>query len=104
MTIVDSDQVEPSNLNRQLEAIQATVGQDKTEALKERILSINPDIKVICKKILVDGETVGSCFDGKPDYVIDAMQKENDQYVLTCKFLTDILLLLCQLEKILIKM
>lgn len=37
------------------------------------------------------------------DYVIDAMQKENDQYVLTCKFLTDILLLLCQLEKILIK-
>ena len=47
MTIVDSDKVEPSNLNRQLEAVQTTVGQDKTDALKERMLSINPDIQVI---------------------------------------------------------
>ena len=73
MTIVDSDKVEPSNLNRQLEAVQTTVGQDKTDALKERMVSINPDIQVICKKILVDGETVVSCFDSKPDYVIDAI-------------------------------
>lgn len=37
------------------------------------------------------------------DFVIDAMSKESDQYVLTCKFLADTLLMLGQLEKLLIK-
>jgi hypothetical protein len=37
------------------------------------------------------------------DFVIDAMSKESDQYVLTCKFLTDTLLMLGQLEKLLIR-
>lgn len=37
------------------------------------------------------------------DFIIDTMQKESDQYVLTCKFLTDTLLLLGQLEKLLAK-
>ena len=35
------------------------------------------------------------------DFIIENMQKESDQYVLTCKFLTDTLLLLGQLEKLL---
>ena len=35
------------------------------------------------------------------EFVIDSLQKESDQYVLTCKFLTDTLLMLGQLEKIL---
>ena len=37
------------------------------------------------------------------DFIIENMQKESDQYVLTCKFLTDTLLLLGQLEKLLAK-
>lgn len=37
------------------------------------------------------------------EFVIDSMQKESDQYVLTCKFLTDTLLILGQLERILCK-
>ena len=37
------------------------------------------------------------------EFVIDTMQKESDQYVLTCKFLTDTLLMLGQLEKLLSK-
>lgn len=35
------------------------------------------------------------------DFIIDSMKKESDQYVLTCKFLTDTLLMLSQLEKLL---
>ena len=35
------------------------------------------------------------------DFIIDSIQKESDKYVLTCKFLTDILILTSQLEKIL---
>ena len=37
------------------------------------------------------------------DFIIDTMQKESDQYVLICKFLTDTLLMLGQLEKLLSK-
>lgn len=37
------------------------------------------------------------------DFIIENMQKESDQYVLTCKFLTDTLLMLGQLEKLLSK-
>ena len=37
------------------------------------------------------------------EFVIDSMQKESDQYVLICKFLTDTLLMLGQLEKLLIR-
>ena len=46
LTIVDGDTVQTSNLNRQLPATQATLGRPKVEALKERLLSINPDADI----------------------------------------------------------
>ena len=46
LTIVDGDTVQPSNLNRQLPATQATLGRPKVEALKERLLAINPDADI----------------------------------------------------------
>ena len=46
LTIVDGDIVQPSNLNRQLPATQATIGIPKVEALKERLLSINPEADI----------------------------------------------------------
>lgn len=46
LTIVDGDTVQPSNLNRQLPATQATIGIPKVEALKERLLSINPEADI----------------------------------------------------------
>ena len=42
LTIVDSDCVCPSNINRQLMATTTTIGQPKVEVLKERMLDINP--------------------------------------------------------------
>ena len=73
LTIVDSDKIEPSNLNRQIEAVIDTVGMDKTEAFEQRLLNINPAIKLIKKKVYVNDETVESCFRERPDYVIDAI-------------------------------
>ena len=73
LTLVDRDKIEPSNLNRQIEAVIDTVGTDKTAAFEKRLLSINPDIKLIKKKVSVDENTVESCFEEKPDYVIDAI-------------------------------
>lgn len=46
LTIVDGDTVQTSNLNRQLPATQATIGIPKVEALKDRLLAINPDADI----------------------------------------------------------
>ena len=46
LTIVDSDRVCITNINRQLMATSKTVGQVKVEALKERLLSINPQAEI----------------------------------------------------------
>ena len=46
LTIVDSDRVCITNINRQLMATTKTVGQVKVEALKERLLSINPAAEI----------------------------------------------------------
>ena len=46
LTIVDGDTVQPSNLNRQLPATQVTLGMPKVEALKKRLLEINPDAEI----------------------------------------------------------
>ena len=77
LTIVDGDSVQPSNLNRQLPATQATLGQPKVEALKERLLTINPEaeIEAVFENYYADGKT-DSGEDlkiGEYDYVIDAI-------------------------------
>lgn len=77
LTLVDYDRVETSNLNRQLEATWNTLKQDKTEAMAERLLSINPNIKIIKKKVFVDDDTVGKCLGEDVDYVIDAIDNMN---------------------------
>ena len=45
LTIVDSDEVSVSNINRQLIATTKTVGRKKVQVMKEHLLEINPDLK-----------------------------------------------------------
>ena len=47
LTLVDLDHVSESNINRQIHALDATVGQAKVEAMRDRIAQINPDCKVL---------------------------------------------------------
>ena len=47
LTLVDLDHVSESNINRQIHALDATVGQAKVEAMRNRIAQINPDCKVL---------------------------------------------------------
>ena len=71
--LIDSDRVSPSNINRQIIATHNTVGMYKTEAMRERILSINPEATVICHSIFFD-EKCKDVFDfSSYDYVIDAI-------------------------------
>ncbi len=72
MTIVDNDTVSVSNINRQLLATDETVGELKTEAAKKRILSINPDCRVIVKNLFYlpdETELITKDY----DYIIDAI-------------------------------
>ena len=48
LTLIDSDKVSITNINRQIIALHSTVGKYKTEAMKERIRDINPECEVEC--------------------------------------------------------
>lgn len=73
ITLVDFDDVDISNLNRQIPALQSTVGKLKVEVMAERIKEINPNIKVnsIKKKYLPENRD--EFFSVKYDYIVDAI-------------------------------
>ena len=68
--LVDFDRVEESNINRQLFALESTLGQPKVDIAKKRIYDINPDIVVDAFDMFFDENNVP---DVKPDFVIDAI-------------------------------
>ena len=79
LTIVDDDIVQPSNLNRQLPATQATIGLPKVEALKERLLAINTKAEIIARCERVNGEWLAANSLAEYDYVIDAIDSVADK-------------------------
>lgn len=54
LTLVDLDHVTESNINRQIQAVDATLGQAKVLAMRDRILSFNPECSVSCIEEFVD--------------------------------------------------
>ncbi|MBR3982878.1 MAG: tRNA threonylcarbamoyladenosine dehydratase [Bacteroidaceae bacterium] len=79
LTIVDSDRVCPTNLNRQLMATQSTIGQAKVEAMKARLLSINPNAKITALEAMYTEETAEEFRLGDYDYVIDCIDSLRDK-------------------------
>lgn len=70
--LVDKDVVDITNINRQLIATHDTIGKDKVQVAKERIISINPNARVNTYKIFFDENTSEIDF-SKYDYIIDAI-------------------------------
>ena len=68
--LIDFDKVEKSNINRQLFAMDSTVGKSKVEIARTRIYDINPKIKVDAFDMFFDDKTELNI---KPDFVIDAI-------------------------------
>ncbi|MDR1106933.1 MAG: tRNA threonylcarbamoyladenosine dehydratase [Treponema sp.] len=71
--IVDSDRICVTNVNRQVEATSRTVGLCKAEALRERLLEINPHCAVNAKRETFSRENSGSFNIAQAGYVIDAI-------------------------------
>lgn len=73
LTIVDSDRICVTNINRQLMATTKTVGQVKVEALKSRLLEINPTAEIIALQQIYSAETSDSFQIDSYNYIIDAI-------------------------------
>lgn len=73
LTIVDSDRVCITNVNRQLMATTKTVGDIKVDVLKSRLLDINPDAIITAIQNVYSEETSGTFELENYDYVIDAI-------------------------------
>ena len=79
ITIVDSDRVCITNINRQLMATVKSVGRVKVDALKDRLLEINPNCEVTAlQKIYTEENADEFCLD-EYDYIIDAIDSLKDK-------------------------
>ena len=72
LVLVDKDDVDITNVNRQIHALLSTVGQQKVELMRDRVKEINPDCEVIALKMFYTEETYEQFFSYNLDYVIDA--------------------------------
>ncbi|MCK4711105.1 MAG: tRNA threonylcarbamoyladenosine dehydratase, partial [Gammaproteobacteria bacterium] len=73
ITLIDHDDIELSNTNRQVHTLQSTIGQSKVEALAERILQINPECNCTAIDDLVTRANLEQFNFDSFDYVIDAI-------------------------------
>lgn len=82
ITIVDSDCVSMSNINRQLMATTKTVGLPKVEVMSERLREINPDCEVTAEQKVYNQTTADDWDFNSYDYVIDCIDSLKDKMLL----------------------
>lgn len=73
LTIVDFDVVDKTNLNRQIIALNSTIGKSKVEVMKTRLLDINPRANIVTINKMYTEENSNEFFAEHYDYVIDAI-------------------------------
>lgn len=82
--IVDKDVVDVTNINRQIIATHETVGRPKVEVCRERMLSINPDVKVEARQCFYLPERASEFDFGTYDYVVDAVDNVTAKIDIIC--------------------
>ena len=82
LTIVDSDCVSVTNINRQLMATTKTVGQVKVDALRERLLTINPSAEITALQQVFNADSASQFGLEEYDYIIDAIDSLKDKALL----------------------
>ncbi|MBN2089586.1 tRNA threonylcarbamoyladenosine dehydratase [candidate division KSB1 bacterium] len=73
MTIVDFDLISESNINRQIIALHSTLGQSKAQALKKRLLDINPHVIIHEKPTFIDEKSIPELLIPAYDFIVDAI-------------------------------
>jgi tRNA threonylcarbamoyladenosine dehydratase len=77
MRIIDCDIVKPTDINRQIIALIPSVGTSKAEAMKERLVAINPSVSVDARNAFFHRETAVDLITPDLDFVIDAIDSLN---------------------------
>lgn len=88
MTIIDGDVFDPTNKNRQLTALDSTIGRNKAVVLGERLLDINPNLNLNVVEEFVIPERVWALLaEYKPDYVMDCIDSVTPkiEWIVACK-------------------
>lgn len=73
LDLIDNDTVSLTNINRQIIALHSTVGMNKTDAAKKRLLDINPNIKINTYNTSFTPENSGEFNFSQYDYIVDAI-------------------------------
>ena len=82
LDLFDGDVVAVSNINRQIVALGSTVGRAKAEVMKERILDINPNAKVVANCFFLNEETAQDIDFDSFDYIVDAVDDVRAKLIL----------------------
>lgn len=85
LTLVDNDIVAPSNLNRQIIATAQTLGRKKTDAARDRLWAIRPEMPVHCLDLFFLPETADAVDFSLYDYVVDAIDTVSAKLMLAQK-------------------
>ena len=86
LILIDKDNIDVTNINRQIHALTSTVGKSKVEVMRERILQINPAAEVeTVQKFYLPGEDAENFFVCDYDYVVDAIDTISAKINLVCE-------------------
>lgn len=85
LMFIDADVVDPTNLNRQLAALNSTIGQPKCEVMKRRALDINPNSRIEAVQMFYDADTADRLELAKFDYIIDAIDSVSSKLLLIAR-------------------
>lgn len=87
ITLIDGDNFDPTNKNRQLTALDSTIGKNKASVLAERIREINPDVNLTILQEFVEPNRVWEILkEEKPDYVMDCIDSVSPkiEWIVAC--------------------
>ncbi|MEG2069418.1 MAG: tRNA threonylcarbamoyladenosine dehydratase [Acidaminococcaceae bacterium] len=73
LLLIDADNISASNINRQLPALQSTMGRSKVEVMRKRLLDINPACQIEVKEAYYEPGDFATFFSGHFDYIADAI-------------------------------
>ncbi len=73
LTLIDFDTIVPSNINRQIHALESTVGKAKVKVMAERCLAINPEVDVRPLQVFYSADTDDELLVGGYDYLLDCI-------------------------------
>lgn len=84
ISLFDSDTIDETNINRQITALHSTIGQNKVDVMKKRILDINPDAEVCANVCFYSKENSQNYDFFDYDYIIDAIDTVSSKLEIIC--------------------